>query len=311
MKTANRHRVSAHIAEALANKRPVVALESTVIAHGLPVPLNLETARACESAVRRNGAVPATAGIVEGVAVLGLSDDELEIFARGKDRRGGAIRKVNLSNFAAVMLEQAWGATTVAATMRIAHLAGARVFSTGGIGGVHRGVADSHDVSADLTALSSMPLVCVSSGAKAILDLPKTVEQLETFGVPVIGYRTEEFPAFYSHKSGLAVDIVADSADEAALAAALHWQSGGQTSVLVCVPVPDEFKMPVEEVERAIEQALEAARRAGVRGKAITPFLLSHIERLTSGDTLRANTALLVNNAEVAAQIAVSLAKLL
>jgi pseudouridine-5'-phosphate glycosidase len=297
-------RVPTHIAEAVAAGRPVVALESTVIAHGLPAPLNLETARACERAVVSNGATPATVGVVDGAPTVGLSEDELTTFASGRDPRGGAIAKVNLSNLAAVMLDGAWGATTVAATMQLASLAGVRVFSTGGIGGVHRGAADSYDVSADLTALARVPLVCVSAGAKAILDLPKTVERLETLGVPVVGYSAEEFPAFYCRASGLPVDVVARSPEQAARAAALHWQSGGRTAVLVCVPVPEEFEIPVEDVERAIGQALEEARRAGVRGKAITPFLLSRMERLTSGGTLKANRALLVNNAEVAAKIA-------
>jgi pseudouridine-5'-phosphate glycosidase len=271
----------------------------------LPVPLNLETARDCEQAIRSNGATPATVGVVEGTPVIGLGEQELKVFADGRDPQGSEIRKVNLSNLPGAMLDHAWGATTVAATMRLAHLAGLRVFSTGGIGGVHRGAAESYDISADLTALSRLPLVCVSAGAKAILDLPKTVERLETLGIPVVGYRAEQFPAFYSRASGLAVDVVAESAEQAARVAALHWQSGGQTAVLVCVPVPEEFEIPLAEIERATEQALDLARRAVVRGKAITPFLLSQMEHLTSGDTLKANRALLVNNAQVAAEIAV------
>jgi pseudouridine-5'-phosphate glycosidase len=212
-----------------------------------------------------------------------------------------------LNIVACVMLRRGWGATTVAATLRLASLAGLRVFSTGGIGGVHRGASDSFDISADLTALARLPLICVCAGAKAILDLPKTVEQLETLGVPIVGYRTGEFPAFYSRTSGLPVDVSVETPDEAAEFAAHHWRTGGQTAVLVCVPVPEEFDLAASEVERATEEATRMALGQGIRGKALTPFLLSQLERLTGGATLNANRALLVNNARVAALVAASL----
>jgi pseudouridine-5'-phosphate glycosidase len=300
-------RVIEQVRGTLAEGRPVVALESTVIAHGLPAPLNLETARACEAVVRDEGATPATIGIIDGVATVGLSDAELRQFGQSKTPDGRPIEKVGLNNLAGVMLRRAWGATTVAATMRIATRAGLKVFSTGGIGGVHRGASETFDVSADLTALARWPLVCVCAGAKAILDLPKTVEQLETLGVPIVGYRTDEFPAFYARQSGLGVDIAVDTADEAAAVAMNHWQSGGASAVLVCVPVPEEFAMPAAEAERAVAEAIAMAERAGVRGKALTPFLLAQMKDLTAGHTLDANRALLVNNATVAAQIAVRL----
>lgn len=305
--TQNDVRLAERVSRALAERRPIVALESTVIAHGLPAPLNLETARACEDAVESEGATAATVGIVGGRITIGLSEDELEAFAANGAGRGERIEKVGLNNLAGVMLRRGWGATTVAATLRLAALAGLRVFSTGGIGGVHRGASDSFDVSADLTALARLPLVCVCAGAKAILDLPKTVEQLETLGVPIVGYRTGEFPAFYSRASTLPVDMMVETPEEAAEFAAHHWRTGGQTAVLVCVPVPEEFEIPSTEIERATEQATRMAVEQGIRGKALTPFLLSQMERLTGGKTLNANRALLVNNARVAAQVAASL----
>jgi pseudouridine-5'-phosphate glycosidase len=285
----------------------VVALESTVIAHGLPPPLNLETAQACEEVVRRMGATPATIGIVDGVPTIGLSSDQIKLFATGHSPYGRRIEKVGLNNLAGVMVQGGWGATTVAASLRLAYAAGIRVFSTGGIGGVHRGAADSLDVSADLTALGNAPLICVCAGAKAILDLPKTIEYLETLGVPVVGYGTSEFPAFYSHESGLNVDVRVETPNEVANLAACHWRMGSATALLVCVPVPVESGIPAAEVAVAVDEAMDRAARAGVRGKPITPFLLSQMEQLTQGRTLNTNRALLVNNAAVAALIASSL----
>jgi pseudouridine-5'-phosphate glycosidase len=299
--------LSESVRRAVAAKRAVVALESTVIAHGLPRPLNLETARDCEAAVAREGAQPATIGIVAGRLTVGLSDAEVEHFGATQAPDGSAIEKVGLNNLAGVIVRRAWGATTVAATMRIAELAGLRVFATGGIGGVHRGASETFDISADLTALGHIPLVCVCAGAKAILDLPKTVEVLETLGVPIVGYRTNEFPAFYSRASGLNVDIAVDSPDEAAKVALNHWRTGGTSAVLVCAPVPEAYAMPREDAERAVEKAIALAERAGIRGKALTPFLLAQMKELTGGHTLDANRALLVNNASIAAQIAVGL----
>jgi pseudouridine-5'-phosphate glycosidase len=299
--------LSERVAREIARRKAVVALESTVIAHGLPHPLNIETARACEEAILDRGATPATVAIVEGRCKVGLSEDEIAIFAGGRAPGGKAVEKAGLNNLAGLLARGGWGATTVAATMRIASLAGVKVFSTGGIGGVHRGAAESFDISADLTALSRTPMVCVSSGAKAILDLPKTVEYLETLGVPVVGFGTEEFPAFYSRRSGLGLDVAVETAEEAAEVAARHWQTGGAGAVLVCAPVPEQFEIAREEIERAAEEAVRMADRAGARGKALTPFLLSQMERLTAGRTLEANRSLLVNNARVAALIATCL----
>jgi pseudouridylate synthase len=311
MMEQNQIRVAGPVAAALKERAATVALESTVIAQGLPAPLNLEAARDSEDAVRKQGAVPATVGVVRGAAIVGLSEDELKTFAQSRDIEGITIEKVGLNNLAAVMARGGWGATTVAATMKLAALAGLRVFSTGGIGGVHRGAEDSFDVSADLTALARTRMICVCAGAKAILDLPKTIERLETLGVPVVGYKTEEFPAFYSRASGLPVDAVALSAEEAAEIALRHWQTGSETAVLVCAPVPEEFEIPIEQVEIAVAEALARAEASGVRGKAITPFLLSQMKEITSGDTLAANRALLVNNAGVAARIAASLQRMM
>jgi pseudouridine-5'-phosphate glycosidase len=306
----NSIRLAEAVSRALAEGRPVLALESTVIAHGLPSPLNLQTARECEEAARSEGVTPATVGIVGGVPVVGLGEDEMRIFADSKAPGGRRVDKVGLNNMAGVMLRKGWGATTVAATMRIAERGGLKVFATGGIGGAHRGAGESFDISADLTALARIPLVCVCAGAKAILDLPKTVERLETLGVPVVGYRTDEFPAFYSRRSKLAVDATVESPDEAAELASHHWRAGNDSAVLVCAPVPEEFEIPFEEVEAAVRNAVGRAEREGIRGKAVTPFLLSEMERLTRGDTLKANRALLTNNARIAARIAASLSRL-
>jgi pseudouridine-5'-phosphate glycosidase len=302
--------INENVRRAIDQNRAVVALESTVIAHGLPRPLNLETARDCEMAVSREGAQPATIGIIAGRLAVGLNDEEVARFGDGCAPDGGAIEKVGLNNMAGVVARRAWGATTVAATMRIAALAGLKVFATGGIGGVHRGASETFDVSADLTALARLPLVCVCAGAKAILDLPKTVEYLETLGVPVVGYRTNQFPAFYSRESGLNVDITVDSPEEAAEVASNHWRTGGTSAVLVCAPVPEQHAMAHEEVDRAVEEAIMQAKRRRVRGKATTPFLLARLKELTEGHTLAANRALLVNNAEIAARIAVQLVNL-
>lgn len=303
-----RLRIADEVDRARAAGAPVVALESTVIAHGLPPPVNLETARACEAVIRKRGAVPATIGMVEGAPAIGLSEEQLRVFAQLDG--GRRIEKVGLNNLASVMQKRAWGATTVAASLRIAKAGGLRVFSTGGIGGVHRGAAESFDVSADLTALANTPLICVCAGAKAILDLAKTVELLETLGVPVVGYRTEEFPAFYSRRSGLPVDATAETADEAAELAMNHWAMGGSGAVLLCVPIPKQFEIPADEIERATEQAIATAINQKITGKAVTPFLLSQLEIITEGRSLVANRALLVNNAEVAALVSVSLARI-
>jgi pseudouridine-5'-phosphate glycosidase len=288
---------------AVSASQGVVALESTVIAHGLPSPHNVETARDCESEVRLTGALPATIGVVAGRAVVGLDDQQIQSIAKGP-----GVAKVNLANLAHVIAEQGWGATTVAASLHVANLAGVKVFATGGVGGVHRGADQSFDISADLMALARYPVITVCAGAKAILDLPKTMEVLETLGVPVIGHQTDELPAFYSRSSGLKLDLRADGARQIAKTVLTHWRMGFSTGALVVVPVPAEDEVPANEIKDVIDEALEAAAREGVAGRGVTPFLLSRIAAKTVGRALRANIALLKNNARIAGAIAVALA---
>ena len=274
-----------------------MALESALITHGLPYPHNLETAQALERAVRENGAVPATIAIIAGEIRLGLTEAELERLASQK-----GVRKVSRRDLPMAVARGEDGATTVAATMYVAALAGIEVLATGGIGGVHRG--QPFDVSADLPELAQTRVAVVCSGAKSILDLPLTLEWLETHGVPVLGYDTDEFPAFYSRHSGLPVDARVDTPEEAARIIRTKWELGLEGGVLVTVPVSEEAELPRELAERAIEQALTEAEKRGVKGKALTPFLLSEMARLTEGRSMVANVALLRNNAAVAARIA-------
>jgi pseudouridine-5'-phosphate glycosidase len=309
-----RIRFSEGVAGALGQAQAVVALESTVIAHGLPRPIGLQVALECQQIVSRAGAIPATIGIVAGAPTIGLSHDELATIASGQAPDGNLIEKVSLNNLAATIIKNSWGATTVAASIRIASLGGSSylerrplVFSTGGIGGVHRLAEQTFDISADLVALATTQIVCVAAGAKTILDLPKTRQVLETLGIPVIGYRTAEFPAFYSRHSGLQVDATIQTPEEAASLALAHWEAGAPGAILVCAPVPEEFALPPQEIEPAIEEALRAVEQSGARGGEITPLLLRELERLTGGKTLEANRALLINNAELAAHIAMSL----
>lgn len=292
------------VAAALSQNRATVALESTVIAHGLPAPHNLETAQACETAIRETGAEPATIGIIAGQPIIGLDEEQIRAIASRDD-----VTKVNLANLGAVIAQQRWGATTVASSLHFAAMAGIKVFATGGIGGVHHGARDSFDISADLNALARYPVVTICAGAKAILDLPKTMEVLETLGVPVVGYQTDELPAFYSRSSGLKLDLRADSPEEVAEIASRHWQFGFSTSVLVVAPVPVKDEVPAGEIKNEIEEALAAAAEAGITGKAVTPFLLSRIATRTKGRTLSANISLLKNNAGIAGQIACALTR--
>lgn len=284
--------------------KAIVALESTVIAHGLPAPHNLELARDCEQIVQQHKAEPATIGIIAGRTVIGLDDQQLEAMASRSD-----VAKVNLSNLAQVLVEQKWGATTVAASLCLAHRAGLQVFATGGIGGVHRSASESFDISADLTALARFPLITVCAGAKAILDLPKTVEALETLGVPLIGYQTDELPAFYSRTSNIALDMRADSPAQIALLARTHWELGNTSGLLVVNPVPAAEEIPAPEIASVIEEALTAAQEQQISGKAVTPFLLARIAQQTEGRSLQANLALLKNNARLAAEIAQELVR--
>ncbi len=278
---------------------PVVVLESTLITHGLPYPVNLETARALEAAVRMMGATPATIAILKGRIQIGLDDDALEQLARARD-----VRKCSRRDLPIVMARRLDGATTVAGTMFLAHQVGFRIFATGGIGGVHRG--HPLDVSADLEELGRTPITVVCAGAKAILDIPLTLEVLETKGVPVVGYGTDEFPAFYSRTSGHGVDVRCNSPQEVAALMAARDALRLTAGLLVTVPVPVEHELPAEEAERAIQTALAEAGEQGIRGKNVTPFLLARVSVLTGDRSRTANVALLQQNARVAAQIAVA-----
>ncbi|MBX0327836.1 pseudouridine-5'-phosphate glycosidase [Oscillochloris sp. ZM17-4] len=299
-------RISSEIAAALDEGRPVVALESTVISHGLPYPQNLELARAMEDEVRAAGAVPATVGVCAGVPTVGMAADEIERFAT----RSAQVRKLSRRDVAAAIAQAADGATTVAATMALAAAAGVEVFATGGIGGVHRGAETTWDISADLTELARTPVLVVCAGAKAILDLPATIEYLETLGVPLVGLGTDEFPAFYSRSSGLPVPSRADTpADAARIWAAQrqHVAVAAPGGLLLCVPPPAEVALDRAEVEVAIGRALARAASAGVRGPAVTPFLLAAMAEETHGESIATNVALLRQNARVAGQVAAQL----
>ncbi len=292
------------VARALATGRPVVALETTVVTHGLPHPAGVEAALALEAEVTRAGAVPATIGVFGGAERVGITRAELEALAAEP-----GVSKLNLSNFAAVLAAGAAGSTTVAATMFAAHQAGIGVFATGGIGGVHRDSQTSGDVSADLTALSRIPVAVVCAGAKAILDLPRTVEMLETLGVPVYGLGTAELPAFYRRESGLPVDRRFDTIESLAAAVRTHFALGMGTGVLIANPIPEADAMPLPIYERALAEALAAATAEGVRGRAVTPFLLARMNAITGGESVRVNLALLRNNARVAAELARALVR--
>lgn len=294
---------SPEVAQARRVGRPLVALESTVISHGMPWPDNLATAHMLEAAVREEGAVPATIAVIDGQIRIGLQAAELERLARGDE----PVQKLSRRDMAIRLCQGGLGATTVAATMIAARAAGIQVFATGGIGGVHRGAQQSFDISADLSELSRTPVAVVCAGAKSILDLPLTLEVLETLGVPVLGYGTAAFPAFYSRDSGLKVDAQVD--DPAALAAICrtHWQLGLQSGVLVANPVPAELALDPALAEAAIAEALQEAAAQGIRGKDTTPFLLARVKALTGGESLRTNVALIENNARLAAQLALAL----
>jgi len=283
---------------------PIVALESTVIAHGLPYPHNLSLARAMEEEVRAAGATPATVGVVEGVPIVGMTGGQIEQFAQAD-----GILKLSRRDISYAVAMRRDGATTVAATMALAAAAGVVVFATGGIGGVHRGARESWDVSGDLTELARTPMLVVCAGAKSILDLPATLEYMETAGVPVLGLATDEFPAFYSASSGLPIPARVESPAEAAAVWQAHRALGG-AGMLLTVPPPAELALPRAEVEAAIERAMERAAAAGVRGQEVTPFLLAAVAEETGGESLRANIALLRQNARVAAQVARELANM-
>jgi pseudouridine-5'-phosphate glycosidase len=289
--------LSKEVKRALDEGEPVVALESTVISHGLPYPENLKLIRDMETILRKQKSIPATIAVIRGKIRVGLEPNHLEILARGED-----LRKISLRDFASAVTQEASGGTTVAGTMLVAEQVGIPIFATGGIGGIHRNAP--FDISADMTQLSRSRVVVVCAGAKAILDLPATLERLETLGIPVIGYKTNEFPAFYSHESGLPVSVEAQSPEEVAKMVKAHWSIRAQSAALVVVPPPTEVAIPAHQIEVAIKQALKEAESQQIHGQAVTPFLLNRVSEITHGDSLQANLGLLKNNALVAAQIA-------
>jgi len=290
------------VAEALSHNQPIVALESTVITHGLPYPQNIQLARDMENEIKKLGCVPATIAIIEGKVCIGIDESQLDHLVNMKE-----LVKVSLRDIASAIQNRKSGGTTVAGTLVIAQAAGIKVFATGGIGGVHRG--SIFDVSADLGQLARSQLVVVCAGAKAILDIPATLEVLETYGVPVIGYRTNEFPAFYSTSSGMPVSARVDSAEEVAELASRHWELGLKSAILLAVPPPAEVALEKETVESAIQVALDEAQTHQIHGQAVTPYLLTRVSELTGGKSLEVNLALLKNNARVAAEVAKSIAR--
>ncbi|MEG0164312.1 pseudouridine-5'-phosphate glycosidase [Anaerorhabdus sp.] len=292
-------RVNPEVQNALDNNQPVVALESTIISHGMPYPQNVKTALAVEAILRERGVIPATIGIIDGVGVVGMTPEEIEEFGK---RQG--IIKVSRRDLPVIMSKKLWGATTVATTMIFAAKAGIEVFVTGGIGGVHRGAQETFDISADLQELAHTNVSVVCAGAKAILDLPLTLEYLETFGVPVLGYKTEELAAFYTRTSGLKLDYKMDSEKEIAEAIVAKREMGLNGGVLIANPIPEEYAMNKEEMDKAINAAIDEMNKMGVHGKESTPFLLAKIKELTGGKSLDSNIQLVFNNAKVGAEIA-------
>ena len=294
------------VAKALAEGKPVVALESTIISHGMPYPQNVETALAVEEIIQQNGAVPATIAIIGGRLKAGLSHEEIEYFGK----KGTAIHKASRRDLAVLCARGEDGATTVATTMIIAHMAGIKIFATGGIGGVHRGAETTMDISADLEELGQTPVMVVCAGAKSILDLGLTLEYLETKGVPVIGFGTQELPAFYTRQSGFSVDYRIDTPQELAKAFKVQNDLGFPGGMLVTNPIPEQYAMPLETINQAIDQAIGECEAKGIHGKETTPFLLARVAELTGGDSLASNIRLVYNNAKVAAQTAAAYTKL-
>lgn len=297
--------ISPEVKAALDAGKPVVALESTIISHGMPYPQNVETALAVEDIIRRNGATPATIAIIGGKLKAGCTKEEIEYLGK----KGQTVTKASRRDLAVLCARGADGATTVTTTMIIAHMAGISIFATGGIGGVHRGAETTMDISADLEELAHTPVMVVCAGAKSILDLGLTLEYLETHGVPVIGYGTEELPAFYTRKSGFGVDYRMDSPEELAAAFRTLRELGLGGGMLVTNPIPEEYSMDPAVINAAIEEALRQAEQNGIHGKATTPFLLAKVKELTGGDSLSSNIQLVFNNAALAAQTAACMDK--
>ena len=292
-------KINPEVLKALKENRPVVALESTIISHGMPYPKNVETALKVEETIRSHGAVPATIGIIDGEPIVGMTPEEIEEFGKRK-----GVLKVSRRDLPVVYAKKLWGATTVATTMIIANQAGIEVFVTGGIGGVHRGATETMDISADLQELAKTNVTVVCAGAKAILDLPLTLEYLETMGVPVLGYQTEELPAFYNSHSGLKVDYKVESAYEMAKIIKAKRENGLVGGILLTNPIPEQYEMPKEVIDDAIATALKEMDKQGIKGKECTPFLLKTITDLTGGDSLESNIKLVLNNAAVGSEVA-------
>jgi pseudouridine-5'-phosphate glycosidase len=294
--------VSDEVQSALNDDKPVVALESTIISHGMPYPQNYETAKQVENTVRENGAVPATIAILNGTIKIGLGEDDLQILSNSRD-----ILKASRRDIPVIVSEKLDAATTVSATMICAALAGLKIFATGGIGGVHRDGNSSFDISADLTELAQTNIAVVSAGVKSILDIGLTLEYLETLGVPVIGYGTDEFPAFYTRQSGFKVNYKLDTPEQIGRMIKTKWELGLNGGVIVANPIPEEFSMDKSKIDNAIEEALKNADKKGIKGKDVTPFLLGEIKNITGGSSLDSNIKLVLNNAKLAAQISASL----
>lgn len=294
---------SPEVTKALAEGKPIVALESTIISHGMPYPQNVETALECERIMRENGAVPATCAIIGGKLCAGLTPEQIDYLGR----EGRKVAKASRRDIPMLVAKKADGATTVAATMIVAAAAGIRVFATGGIGGVHRGATETMDISADLDELGKTPVAVVCAGAKSILDLGLTMEYLETKGVPVIGYGTDELPAFYTRKSGFSVNYRLDTPSEIGDAISAQRALGYDGGMLIVNPIPEEYSMEKETIDKAIDQALADAKAQGIKGKETTPFLLARIKEITGGDSLKSNIQLVFNNVRLAARIAASM----
>lgn len=297
--------ISPEVQQALADGKPVVALESTIISHGMPYPKNVETAMLVEKTIRDNGAVPATIAIIGGRLKAGLSPEEIEYLGKS----GRKVAKVSRRDLAAIVASGADGATTVTTTMIIAHMAGIKVFATGGIGGVHRGAETTMDISADLEELAGTPVMVVCAGAKSILDLGLTLEYLETKGVPVIGYGTDELPAFYTRRSGFGVDYRVDTPEQLAAMFKAQQELDMKGGMLVTNPIPEQYAMDKAVIDAAIEQAVAESKEQGIHGKETTPFLLARVVELTGGDSLESNIQLVLNNAIVASKTAAELCK--
>lgn len=297
--------INPEVAEALKEGKPVVALESTIISHGMPYPKNVETALDVEKIVRENGAIPATIAILKGKLKVGLTKEEIEYLGKGKD-----VVKTSRRDIPFIIANKLDGATTVASTMIIAALAGVKVFGTGGIGGVHRGAQETFDISADLQELAHTNVAVVCAGAKSILDLGLTLEYLETQGVPVVGFGTDELPAFYTRKGGFGVDYRVDSTADLAVAVKAKWDLGLNGGLVIANPIPEQYEMDYDTITTAIENALKEADEKGIKGKESTPFLLAKVKDITGGASLESNIQLVYNNAKVASQLAVELSKL-